>query len=161
LDHWRREKEKERKENRSITMATQTETTTTTTSIPSPAALRASLNRDGFVVIRQILTSTELTTLHAAATEATDLARAGRWPHIRTVGKQFPPWPTTPGPEGIWGVQVSTLSVIRSPATTPIWPQDIEHAILCFSSTPSPHLTLWNNILRILLLRLLLLYRTY
>lgn len=76
-----------------------------TVSIPPPAELRASLRRDGFVVIRQILTPEELTSLRAAAGAATELARTGGWPRIRTVGKQFPPWPATPGPEGIWGVQ--------------------------------------------------------
>ncbi|KAI0175195.1 phytanoyl-CoA dioxygenase [Pestalotiopsis sp. NC0098] len=70
-----------------------------------PSQLRDQLHKDGFVVIRQILSPEELETLRAAASRATQLARDGQWPHIRTVGKQFPPWPPTPGPEGIWGVQ--------------------------------------------------------
>lgn len=69
------------------------------------STLRDQLHKDGFVVIRQILTPSELSTLREAATRTTELARAGQWPHIRTVGKQFPPWPSSPGPEGIWGVQ--------------------------------------------------------
>ncbi|ETS78227.1 hypothetical protein PFICI_10289 [Pestalotiopsis fici W106-1] len=71
----------------------------------SSSKLRDRLHEDGFVVIRQILSADELRTLRAAAARATELARTGQWPHIRTVGKQFPPWPSTPGPEGIWGVQ--------------------------------------------------------
>ncbi|KAK8037908.1 Phytanoyl-dioxygenase [Apiospora phragmitis] len=71
------------------------------------SALREKLHRDGFVIIRQILSPDELEPLRAAATRATALARGGNWPHIRTVGKQFPPWPSKPDPAegGIWGVQ--------------------------------------------------------
>lgn len=63
------------------------------------------LERDGFVVIRSILSPSELSTLQSAAAKAATQARAGSWPHIRTVGKQFPPWESTPPPAGIWGVQ--------------------------------------------------------
>ncbi|KAK7953744.1 phytanoyl-CoA dioxygenase [Apiospora saccharicola] len=71
------------------------------------AALREQLHRDGFVIIRQILSPAELEPLRAAAVRTMALARAGKWPHIRTVGKQFPPWPSKPDPAGggIWGVQ--------------------------------------------------------
>lgn len=67
-----------------------------------------SLQRDGFVVIPSILSPEELSSLRDAATKAATFARAGNWPHFRTVPKQFPPWPTTPPPAsegGIWGVQ--------------------------------------------------------
>ncbi|TLD28492.1 hypothetical protein PspLS_03641 [Pyricularia sp. CBS 133598] len=69
--------------------------------------LRESLERDGFVVIPQALGSEQLAKLREAASEVERLARAGGWPHIRTVGKQFPPWPSKPNDEegGIWGVQ--------------------------------------------------------
>lgn len=66
------------------------------------------LQRDGFVVIRSLLTPAEVEHFRAVATEATTLARTGHWPHFRTVPKQFPPWPKTPPPAsegGIWGVQ--------------------------------------------------------
>jgi hypothetical protein len=67
------------------------------------------LNRDGFVVVPSILTPEQLTTLRAAAKETIDLARAGNWPYVRTLPKQFPPWTIAPGAnpaaEGIWGVQ--------------------------------------------------------
>ncbi|KAK8034634.1 phytanoyl-CoA dioxygenase [Apiospora rasikravindrae] len=71
------------------------------------SALRTQLHRDGFVVIRKILHPAELEPLRAAAVRTTALARAGNWPYIRTVGKQFPPWPSKPDPAagGIWGVQ--------------------------------------------------------
>lgn len=66
------------------------------------------LQRDGFVVLPSLLTPAEISSLRAAATAATTKARAGEWPHFRTVPKQFPPWPSTPPPAadgGIWGVQ--------------------------------------------------------
>ncbi|KAJ6065417.1 hypothetical protein N7444_001070 [Penicillium canescens] len=66
------------------------------------------LRRDGFVVVRNLLTPTEVTHYREIATKATTLTRTGSWPHFRTVPKQFPPWPTTPPPAsegGIWGVQ--------------------------------------------------------
>ncbi|KAJ5893738.1 hypothetical protein N7495_005429 [Penicillium taxi] len=66
------------------------------------------LQRDGFVVIRNLLSPTEITHYRDIATVATTKTRTGGWPHFRTVPKQFPPWPTTPPPAsegGIWGVQ--------------------------------------------------------
>ncbi|TLS24925.1 hypothetical protein PpBr36_08488 [Pyricularia pennisetigena] len=74
---------------------------------PTTTGLRESLERDGFVVIPQALGSEQLAKLREAAADVERLARAGGWPHIRTVGKQFPPWPSKPNDEegGIWGVQ--------------------------------------------------------
>jgi len=68
-----------------------------------------SLQRDGFVVIPSLLTPTQLSTLREACADVTTQARAGSWPHVRTVPKQFPPWTVAPGAnpaaDGIWGVQ--------------------------------------------------------
>ncbi|KAH8204363.1 hypothetical protein TruAng_001526 [Truncatella angustata] len=69
------------------------------------STLRDQLHKDGFVIVPRILSPAQLSHLRNAASQATARAREGGWPHIRTVGKQFPPWPSTPGPEGIWGVQ--------------------------------------------------------
>ncbi|KAK1775392.1 phytanoyl-CoA dioxygenase [Copromyces sp. CBS 386.78] len=76
-----------------------------TTTYPSP--LLKELQENGFTVIRSLLTPIELSTLRSAADSLTALARAGSWPYIRTVGKQFPPWPSVPPADGsgIWGVQ--------------------------------------------------------
>jgi hypothetical protein len=67
------------------------------------------LNRDGFVLVPSILTPEKLTTLRAAAADTIALARAGNWPYVRTLPKQFPPWNIPPGAnpaaQGIWGVQ--------------------------------------------------------
>ncbi|KAL2862247.1 phytanoyl-CoA dioxygenase family protein [Aspergillus lucknowensis] len=73
-----------------------------------PESYRSTLQKNGFVVIPSILSDTEVSSLRAIATTATNLARTGSWPHFRTVPKQFPPWPSTPPPAaegGIWGVQ--------------------------------------------------------
>ncbi|KAI9151711.1 phytanoyl-CoA dioxygenase [Paramyrothecium foliicola] len=64
----------------------------------------ASLERDGFVVVKSIVDKEKLQALRDASAKVTELARGGQWPHIRTVGKQFPPWGTSVD-DGIWGVQ--------------------------------------------------------
>jgi hypothetical protein len=68
-----------------------------------------SLNRDGFVLIPSLLTPSQITTLRSASAQTVDLARAGNWPWVRTLPKQFPPWNIEPGANpaagGIWGVQ--------------------------------------------------------
>ncbi|PKS11539.1 hypothetical protein jhhlp_003304 [Lomentospora prolificans] len=71
---------------------------------PTGADLRAQLERDGFVVIKSILDPVTLTSVRAASARATEQARAGNWPHVRVVGKQFPPWDANTD-NGIWGVQ--------------------------------------------------------
>jgi len=74
------------------------------TSDPYTAA-RVALDRDGFVVLPASLFPTfDLPTLRSAASSLTATARAGSWPYIRTLPKQFPPWPADPS-SGIWGVQ--------------------------------------------------------
>jgi Phytanoyl-CoA dioxygenase (PhyH) len=66
------------------------------------------LRRDGFVVVSSLLKPAQLSSLRAASGQVVELSRNGKWPHIRTVPKQFPPWPReTPSLEdgSIWGVQ--------------------------------------------------------
>ncbi|KAI1078145.1 phytanoyl-CoA dioxygenase [Whalleya microplaca] len=73
--------------------------------MPTPT-LRHQLQTDGFVIQRSILSPSQLTQLRAAAARTTALARSGAWPHVRTVGKQFPPWTASDAAaHGIWGVQ--------------------------------------------------------
>ena len=76
-------------------------------SVANASPLLDALQRDGFVRIPSLLTHLQLSTLRTAAETATQLARKGEWPHIRTVPKQFPPWPREPPDEkdcSIWGV---------------------------------------------------------
>lgn len=68
------------------------------------STLQSQLAKDGFVVVRSLLTAEQTQQLRAAASRTTALAVAGQWPHVRTVGKQFPPWTWSPD-VGIWGVQ--------------------------------------------------------
>lgn len=67
------------------------------------------LNRDGFVLVPSVLTPDQIAKLRTACTETIALARAGNWPHVRTLPKQFPPWNIEPGAnpaaDGIWGIQ--------------------------------------------------------
>ncbi|KAF1844330.1 uncharacterized protein K460DRAFT_369195 [Cucurbitaria berberidis CBS 394.84] len=68
-------------------------------------AAREALDRDGFVVLSaSLFPSFDLEALRAAASHITKEARSGTWPYIRTLPKQFPPWPQDPS-HGIWGVQ--------------------------------------------------------
>lgn len=78
------------------------------TSSTSTSPYLTALQRDGFVVIPSLLSPAEIAPLRDAATDATTLARSGKWPFFRTVPKQFPPWPDVVPPAsegGIWGVQ--------------------------------------------------------
>jgi hypothetical protein len=66
------------------------------------------LERDGYVVVPNLLGKYMLLAQKAASKYVTDKARAGKWPFIRTVGKQYPPWPKWEKAEdhyNIWGVQ--------------------------------------------------------
>lgn len=67
-------------------------------------SLLTTLNRDGYLLVPSILAPSELHTLRSACDQVTSIARTGQWPHIRTLPKQFPPWPSDPS-NGIWGVQ--------------------------------------------------------
>ena len=70
----------------------------------SPAELRASLDRDGFVRVPRVFTEEEVELFRGAARRSIELTRAGKWPYFRTLPKQFPPW-NDDASQGIWGVQ--------------------------------------------------------
>ncbi|KAI9729936.1 MAG: hypothetical protein M1834_006133 [Cirrosporium novae-zelandiae] len=71
----------------------------------SESPLLSSLNKDGFVLIPSLIPQPLLSSLCTASSAVTSLARTSKWPYIRTLPKQFPPWPSTPSSDGIWGVQ--------------------------------------------------------
>jgi len=71
----------------------------------SNSRLLSQLQDKGYVVIPSLVGLQSLSRLYTAASNTTELARSGKWPFIRTMPKQFPPWPSTPPPAGIWGVQ--------------------------------------------------------
>lgn len=73
---------------------------------PSPADLRARLSKDGFAILKSVFPTHRLDALRAAATHTACDARTGLWPHVRVLGRQFPPWdPAEALERGIWGVQ--------------------------------------------------------
>jgi ectoine hydroxylase-related dioxygenase (phytanoyl-CoA dioxygenase family) len=74
--------------------------------LPTAASmnLHQLLERDGYVIIPSALNEAELKSLRDACHHVAELARAGKWPYIRTLPKQFPPWGSDPS-NGIWGVQ--------------------------------------------------------
>ena len=67
------------------------------------STLKASLERDGYVIVKGLIPSDQLTTLREAASALISTARAGEWAHgIRTAKSPFPPY--SQEPENVWGV---------------------------------------------------------
>ena len=62
------------------------------------------LQSSGYVIISSNLSLCQLEGLRKACEHVKSLALAGKWPHTRTLPKQFPPW-TSDVSNGIWGVQ--------------------------------------------------------
>lgn len=58
---------------------------------------------DGFTIVRNFLTQQEVAKYRKASEDVVEYAREGKWPHVRTRGKQFPPWPKNFSPD-IWGI---------------------------------------------------------
>lgn len=69
-----------------------------------PSDLRDQLAQNGFVCVPSALSPDEIESLRAACLNVAHLGRSGKWPFVRTLPKQFPPWDSNVS-EGIWGVQ--------------------------------------------------------
>lgn len=65
---------------------------------------RNTLLSQGYVIIPSRLSQPQISDLCQACEHVKSLAVAGKWPHIRTLPKQFPPWSSDVS-KGIWGVQ--------------------------------------------------------
>jgi len=63
------------------------------------------LERDGFVKVPNLLPPHLLLAVKAASKYVTQNARAGHWPYVRTVPKQYPPWLDWKEGDNIWGIQ--------------------------------------------------------
>lgn len=61
------------------------------------------IEQNGFTVVRNFLLPQEIEKYTKASEALVQYARDGNWPHVRTRGKQFPPWPKNFSPD-IWGV---------------------------------------------------------
>lgn len=85
-------------------MSSQTETKPAARTTVTSLSISETLDRDGFVILPSVLKDSQLESLRRASQEVTKLAREGKWPYLRTLPKQFPPWSSDPS-NGIWGVQ--------------------------------------------------------
>lgn len=65
-------------------------------------ALTGQYERDGYVVVPNLIPPHLLDPLSLAADRVTDRARSRGWSQVRVVGKQFPPWVAG---DDVWGVQ--------------------------------------------------------
>jgi hypothetical protein len=65
--------------------------------------LKTTYDEQGFVVIPGLVTEADRRKLEEACEHVIGLTRAGKWPHRRTVGKQFPPFDNENSDS--WGVQ--------------------------------------------------------
>ncbi|KAF3940877.1 hypothetical protein ABW19_dt0209467 [Dactylella cylindrospora] len=63
----------------------------------------SAFERDGFIIVDDVLPPALFDAAKRSCEEAIEKGRRGEWPHLRIVGKAFPPWPVS-GPD-IWGVQ--------------------------------------------------------
>ena len=76
-------------------------------SIQDPKAMSTDVksiyDRQGYVIVPSLIPASSLKELQAAAERVTDLTRSGKWPHRRTVGRQFPPFDENSSDS--WGVQ--------------------------------------------------------
>lgn len=76
---------------------------------PSTQSYLEDLQQDGFVLIPSLLPPHLLLAAQATSKYLVSRARTGGfWPHVRTVPKQYPPWPKFESPDqklNIWGVQ--------------------------------------------------------
>ena len=64
---------------------------------------KESFERDGFVIIDDLISPDLFEELKAACDRVVAKTRSGAWPHRRVVGKQFPPYDSD-NPDS-WGVQ--------------------------------------------------------
>ena len=70
------------------------------------SALRAAFQAQGYVLVPNLITQTQLSSLRLASARAVAKSRSGQWPHRRTVGRQFPPFDVDGQKEvDVWGVQ--------------------------------------------------------
>ncbi|KIJ43903.1 hypothetical protein M422DRAFT_75495 [Sphaerobolus stellatus SS14] len=65
--------------------------------------LKETYDSEGYVIVPGLISPEELSSLTRATERVIELTRLGKWPHRRTVGKQFPPF-NADSPDS-WGVQ--------------------------------------------------------
>lgn len=79
---------------------------------PKPQ-LKDIYDREGYVVVPDLIEPSDFVALKEASARVINLTRSGKWPHRRTVGKQFPPF-NVDSPDS-WGVQHVMHPDLESP----------------------------------------------
>ena len=67
------------------------------------STVKQTFDRDGYVLVSNLVPADMLSDLRSACDRVVAKTRAGKWPHRRVVGKQFPPYGD--GNPDSWGVQ--------------------------------------------------------
>ena len=78
------------------------------------STVKDTYDRDGFVLVPNLVSPTQLSELRAACARVVKKTRRGEWQHRRLVGKQFPPYGDT-NPDS-WGVQHVMHPALDEPA---------------------------------------------
>ncbi|SJL06552.1 related to phytanoyl-CoA dioxygenase family protein [Armillaria ostoyae] len=68
------------------------------------SALKNQFTSQGFVIVPDLVSPSDLTLLRTACEDVVERTRSGRWSLRRTVGKQFPPYDADD--DDSWGVQM-------------------------------------------------------
>ncbi|KAK6535892.1 hypothetical protein TWF281_000143 [Arthrobotrys megalospora] len=102
--------------------------------------------RDGFVIIDDVLPQDLFTAAKEACDIAVEKGRKEEWPYRRIVGKAFPPWPPS-GPD-IWGIQHLMHPDLKLPIFKQIYTNpkllSTACAVLSLPSAESLQLELFN-----------------
>jgi hypothetical protein len=78
------------------------------------ADLKSYFAEHGYVLVPDLLLPEDELALREASTRVIDATRAGKWPHRRVVGRQFPPYDAA-NPDS-WGVQHVMHPDLHEPA---------------------------------------------
>lgn len=96
----------------------------------------------GFTIVRDFLLPEEIELYKKASLDVVQYARDGNWPHVRTRGKQFPPWPKNFSPDiwGVTGLLHPELKAMSKPFQTLYSDQRLLNIALDILQTPTDNL---------------------
>jgi len=80
--------------------------------MPTSAELKEHYDTHGYVIIPGLIKPSEHADLLAATNRVIARTRSGSWPHVRVVGKQFPPYGIG---DDVWGVQHAMHPALEEP----------------------------------------------
>lgn len=90
---------------------------------------RDQLEHEGYLVVRGLIQGNTIESLLHASKRAIELGRDGKWPYVRIVGKQFPPWDAD-GPD-IWGIQHIMDPALGEPSFSEFYASDALLDVVC------------------------------